>query len=293
MKTDVLIVGSGCSALYMALHLPENLNILMVTKKEAELSDSFLAQGGICMLRNEEDYDSYFEDTMKAGHYENDVYSVELMIKSSPDVIQDLISYGVDFERNEDGSLAFTREGAHSHKRILYHEDITGKEITRHLLEKVRQKKNVTLLENTPLVDLIVRGNVALGGIIKRNNQEEKVYAKKVVLATGGIGGLYKHSTNYPHLTGDGIELSKKYQIELKNLDYVQIHPTTLYTTDHERSFLISESVRGEGAILLDKNGNRFVNELLPRDVVAEAIFKQMEKDQTDYVYEDLRPIGK
>lgn len=152
MKTDVLIVGSGCSALYMALHLPEDLNILMVTKKEAELSDSFLAQGGICMLRNEDDYDSYFEDTMKAGHYENDAYSVELMIKSSPDVIHDLINYGVDFERNEDGSLAFTREGAHSQKRILYHEDITGKEITRHLLEKVRQKKNVTLLENTPLV---------------------------------------------------------------------------------------------------------------------------------------------
>ena len=291
MKTDVLIVGSGCSALYMALHLPENLNILMVTKKEAELSDSFLAQGGICMLRNEEDYDSYFEDTMKAGHYENDVYSVELMIKSSPDVIQDLISYGVDFERNEDGSLAFTREGAHSHKRILYHEDITGKEITRHLLEKVRQKKNVTLLENTPLVDLIVRGNVALGGIIKRNNQEEKVYAKKVVLATGGIGGLYKHSTNYPHLTGDAIELSKKYQIELKNLDYVQIHPTTLYTTDHERSFLISESVRGEGAILLDKNGNRFVNELLPRDLLTKAILEQMEKDGTEFVWEDLRTI--
>lgn len=293
MKTDVLIVGSGCSALYMALHLSEDLNILMVTKKEAELSDSFLAQGGICMLRNEDDYDSYFEDTMKAGHYENDAYSVELMIKSSPDVIQDLISYGVDFERNEDGSLAFTREGAHSQKRILYHEDITGKEITRHLLEKVRQKKNVTLLENTPLVDLIVRGNVALGGVIKRNNQEEKVYAKKVVLATGGIGGLYKHSTNYPHLTGDGIELSKKYQIELKNLDYVQIHPTTLYTTDHERSFLISESVRGEGAILLDKNGNRFVNELLPRDVVTNAIREEMKKEGTDHVWLSMENIDK
>lgn len=293
MKTDVLIVGSGCSALYMALHLPEDLNILMVTKKEAELSDSFLAQGGICMLRNEDDYDSYFEDTMKAGHYENDAYSVELMIKSSPDVIQDLINYGVDFERNEDGSLAFTREGAHSQKRILYHEDITGKEITRHLLEKVRQKKNVTLLENTPLVDLIVRGNVALGGVIKRNNQEEKVYAKKVVLATGGIGGLYKHSTNYPHLTGDGIELSKKYQIELKNLDYVQIHPTTLYTTDHERSFLISESVRGEGAILLDKNGNRFVNELLPRDVVTNAIREEMKKEGTDHVWLSMENIDK
>lgn len=293
MKTDVLIVGSGCSALYMALHLPEDLNILMVTKKEAELSDSFLAQGGICMLRNEDDYDSYFEDTMKAGHYENDAYSVELMIKSSPDVIQDLINYGVDFERNEDGSLAFTREGAHSQKRILYHEDITGKEITRHLLEKVRQKKNVTLLENTPLVDLIVRGNVALGGVIKRNNQEEKVYAKKVVLATGGIGGLYKHSTNYPHLTGDGIELSKKYQIELKNLDYVQIHPTTLYTTNHERSFLISESVRGEGAILLDKNGNRFVNELLPRDVVTNAIREEMKKEGTDHVWLSMENIDK
>lgn len=293
MKTDVLIVGSGCSALYMALHLPEDLNILMVTKKEAELSDSFLAQGGICMLRNEDDYDSYFEDTMKAGHYENDAYSVELMIKSSPDVIHDLINYGVDFERNEDGSLAFTREGAHSQKRILYHEDITGKEITRHLLEKVRQKKNVTLLENTPLVDLIVRGNVALGGVIKRNNQEEKVYAKKVVLATGGIGGLYKHSTNYPHLTGDGIELSKKYQIELKNLDYVQIHPTTLYTTDHERSFLISESVRGEGAILLDKNGNRFVNELLPRDVVTNAILEEMKKEGTDHVWLSMENIDK
>ena len=112
MKTDVLIVGSGCSALYMALHLPEDLNILMVTKKEAELSDSFLAQGGICMLRNEDDYDSYFEDTMKAGHYENDAYSVELMIKSSPDVIQDLINYGVDFERNEVKPCFYKRRGS-------------------------------------------------------------------------------------------------------------------------------------------------------------------------------------
>lgn len=292
MKTDVLIVGSGCSGLYLALQLPDDMNILIITKKTAELSDSFLAQGGICMLKDENDYDSYFEDTMKAGHYENDVYSVELMIKSSPDVIQDLISYGVDFQKNEDGSLAFTREGAHSHKRILYHEDITGKEITSHLLKQVLMKKNVTILENTPLVDLIVKGNMCLGGIICKDDQSEKVYAKKVVLATGGIGGLYKHSTNYRHLTGDAIELAKKYKIDLKNLDYVQIHPTTLYSEDHERSFLISESVRGEGAKLLNIHGERFVNELLPRDVVTEAIFKQMEKDHSPYVYEDLRDIG-
>lgn len=293
MKTDVLIVGTGCSGLYLALNLPDDINILMVTKKEAELSDSFLAQGGICMLKDDSDYDSFFEDTLKAGHYENDVYSVELMIKSSPEVIDDLISYGVDFERNNDGSLAFTKEGAHSHKRILYHEDITGKEITSNLLKKVREKKNIKILENTPLVNLIVKNNVAKGGIINYLGKEEKVYAKKVVLATGGIGGLYKHSTNYPHLTGDAISLAKKYQIDLKNLDYVQIHPTTLYTNDNEKSFLISESVRGEGAILVDHRGNRFVDELLPRDIVSEAIFKQMEIDKVDYVYEDLRPIGK
>ena len=293
IQTDILIVGTGCSGLFAALHAPKDKKVLLICKTTLEESDSFLAQGGICVLKDPSDYESFFKDTIRAGHYKNRRQSVDIMIQSSPDVIAELERYGVRFTKDAQGNFVYTKEGCHSHPRILFHEDITGKEITRHLLEKVRQKKNVTLLENTPLVDLIVRGNVALGGVIKRNNQEEKVYAKKVVLATGGIGGLYKHSTNYPHLTGDGIELSKKYQIELKNLDYVQIHPTTLYTTDHERSFLISESVRGEGAILLDKNGNRFVNELLPRDVVAEAIFKQMEKDQTDYVYEDLRPIGK
>ena len=129
MNYDILIVGTGCSGLYFAMNIPDSYKILMVTKKEAELSDSFLAQGGICMLKDESDYDSYFQDTMKAGHYENDIYSVEIMIRSSPEVIADLISYGVNFQRNEDGSLAFTREGAHSHKRILYHEDITGQEI--------------------------------------------------------------------------------------------------------------------------------------------------------------------
>ena len=139
MNYDILVVGSGCSGLYFALNVPDSYSILMITKKEAEQSDSFLAQGGICMLKDESDYDSYFQDTMKAGHYENDVYSVEIMIRSSPAVIQDLINCGVDFQRNEDGSLAFTREGAHSHKRILYHEDITGQEITSCLLKQVRQ----------------------------------------------------------------------------------------------------------------------------------------------------------
>ena len=130
MKTDILIIGSGCAGLYAALHLPQDKQVTVITKADLESSDSFLAQGGICMLRDESDYDNYFHDTMKAGHYENNRMSVDIMIRGSQHVIADLIRYGVDFEREEDGSLAFTREGAHSEKRILFHEDITGKEIT-------------------------------------------------------------------------------------------------------------------------------------------------------------------
>ena len=145
MKTDVLIVGSGCSGLYCALQLPRDQQITIVTKRDVESSDSFLAQGGICMLKDESDYDSYFEDTLKAGHYENDRESVEIMIRSSRKVIQDLMSYGADFARDENGELMFTREGAHSDKRILFHEDVTGKEITSKLLAQVRKLPNVRM----------------------------------------------------------------------------------------------------------------------------------------------------
>lgn len=293
MKTDILIVGTGCSGLYCALNLPRDKKIVMITKSDLESSDSFLAQGGICMWKSVDDYNSFFEDTMKAGHYENDKKSVEIMIKSSPDVIEELISYGVDFQRDEDGRLAFTREGAHSDKRILFHEDITGKEITRHLLEQVQKLENVTIYDYTTLVDIISGDNRCYGGVIrKKDGQIEIVESAYTILASGGIGGLYKHSTNFRHLTGDSLAIAIKHGVELKNPDYVQIHPTTLYSKSPEdRSFLISESVRGEGAKLYDKNMNRFVDELLPRDVVADAIKKQMAKDNTEYVWEDLRPI--
>lgn len=294
MKTDILIVGSGCAGLYAALQLSKDKQILIITKSDAQSSDSFLAQGGICMLKDENDYDSYFEDTMKAGHYENDEKSVDIMIRSSQDVIQDLLSYGVDFHKDEQGNLDFTREGAHSEKRILFHEDQTGKEITSHLLDQVRKCKNVTLLENTTLIDLVEKDNTCYGAIIQmKDGSLEHVQAHYTMLATGGIGGIYRHSTNFRHLTGDGIALAIQHHIALKNINYVQIHPTTFYSPNEEdRSFLISESVRGEGALLYDKNMHRFVNELLPRDVVTQAIRKQMEKDHTDHVWEDLRPIG-
>ena len=295
MKTDVLIVGSGCSGLYCALWLPKDLQITIITKSDPERSDSFLAQGGMCMLKNDDDYESYFEDTMKAGHYENDPVSVEIMIRSSGDVVNDLLSYGVRFAREENGELSFTKEGAHSANRIVFHKDITGKEITSHLLEEVYKRSNITLLSHTTLVDIVEKDNVCYGGVIRHSNGSvDVIHASATILATGGVGGLYRHSTNYKHLTGDALAIALKHNIELKDMGYVQIHPTTLYSKKaDERSFLISESVRGEGAYLYDINMNRFTNELMPRDLLTNAIKEQMAHDHTEFVWEDLRPIPK
>lgn len=295
MKTNVLIVGSGCSGLYTALNLSQERQITIITKDTLENSDSFLAQGGICMLKDDSDYESFFEDTLRAGHYKNDKVSVDLMIKSSPDVIEDLLDFGVDFQRDENGNLVFTREGAHSDKRILFYQDTTGKEITSRLLAAVKKRPNIMLMEHTCLLDILEEDNRCYGGVVRLENGDlEKITADVTVLASGGVGGLYKNSTNFKHLTGDALAISLKHDIELKDMTYVQIHPTTLYQENpKERSFLISESVRGEGALLYDKNMNRFVDELLPRDVVAQAILKQMEKDGTDHVWEDLRTIPK
>ncbi len=290
---DVIIVGTGAAGLYCALNLPERKKILIITKDQSDQSDSFLAQGGICMLRGEDDYDDYFEDTMRAGHYENNPKAVELMIRSSNSIIRDLLNRHVDFARKADGGLDFTREGAHSRPRILFHKDITGKEITQTLLNEVKQLENVDITEYMTMVDLISRDNIC-GGVIamNRNNEVFPVYAEHVVLACGGLGGLFHNSTNYPHISGDGIGIAMKHHVELEHLDYIQIHPTTLYSQKPGRRFLISESVRGEGALLYDKNGQRFTNELQPRDLLTQAITIQMEKDGTDFVWEDMRPLG-
>lgn len=303
-KADVIIVGTGAAGLFAALSLPRDKEIIIITKKDAESSDSFLAQGGICVLRDEADYESYFEDTMRAGHYENRKESVEIMIRSSREIIRELIGYGVQFARRNgtekeqtDNFLddyAFTREGAHSRPRILFHEDVTGKEITGKLLEQVRLLENATVMEYTSMTDIIVEDGQC-AGIAAENMDGDRflIRAPYTILASGGIGGLYEHSTNYPHLTGDAVRIAKKHGIRLENLDYVQIHPTTLYSDKPGRRFLISESVRGEGAVLLDKNGKRFTDELQPRDVVTEAIRKQMEKDGTDHVWLSMTGIDR
>lgn len=291
MNTDILIVGCGVAGLYCALNLPKDKNLIIVTKNEASKSDSFLAQGGICVLRDEKDYDSFYDDTMRAGHYENNPDSVDIMIRTSQEVIGDLVSLGVRFEKNGE-EFTYTREGAHSRPRILFHEDETGKEITSRLLETARSRSNITLIENFTMVDLVCRDNIC-AGIIGHDAKGNyiNICADYTVLATGGIGGLFKHSTNYRHLTGDALALALKYDIKLQHIDYIQIHPTTLYTKKHGREFLISESVRGEGAVLLNSKGERFVNELLPRDVVAGAIFDEMKKEGTEHVWLSLAPI--
>ena len=339
---DVVIVGTGVAGLYSALNLPRDRKIILITKADRESSDSFLAQGGICVLRSGADYDSYFEDTMRAGHYENRKESVDLMIRGSQGVIRDLIGYGVRFQKKaeptaDDGEVddllkgyAFTREGAHSRPRILFHEDVTGKEITSRLLAQVEKLENVEIREYTEMTDLIVEEGVCRGIRVRRpagsaerpadgreagpedrdaeirrrraagsraeeapwgRTEESEIRAAETILASGGIGGLYRHSTNFPHLTGDALRIAEKHGIRLEHLDYVQIHPTTLYSKKPGRRFLISESVRGEGAVLLDQKGERFTDELQPRDVVTAAIRAQMEKDGTDHVWLSMEKI--
>ncbi len=291
-KADIIVVGTGVSGLFYALNIPEDKKVLMISKKSVDESGSYLAQGGICVLKDENDYDSFFKDTLKAGHYENDPASVEVMIKTSPEIIKDLISLGVAFE-TKNGKLLYTKEGAHSKARILYHKDLTGKEITSKLLTQAKKRKNISIIENMDMFDLLCQENTCTGVIA--NDKAEKIhlfYSDYVVLATGGLGGLFNSSTNLQHLTGDSLAIALKWQIKLENISYIQIHPTTLYSPKAGRRFLISESVRGEGAVLYNRKMQRFVDELLPRDLLTKAIHEQMEEDKSDFVWLSMQDMA-
>ena len=311
MTCDVVIAGCGVAGLYAALNLPKSMSVAMLSKGKVDECDSMLAQGGICVLPEAGDYDSFFEDTLRAGHYENRRESVDTMIRSSRSVINDLIALGVDFERKPDGSLDFTREGAHARPRIAYHADITGREITTKLLAAVRKLKNVRILEHVAMVDILEEEG-ACTGVLARPVSEEgscspadelggeagagagkpfEIRAANTIWATGGIGGVYAHSTNYPQLTGDACYIATKHGIRLEHLDYVQIHPTGLYSGQPGRTFLISESCRGEGAVLLNAAGERFTDELQPRDVVAAAISEQMKEDGAEHEWLSFDPV--
>ena len=290
---DVLIIGSGVSGLYCALNLRKDLNILVVCKDKMNCSNTYLAQGGISVARGEDDIPLYIEDTLKAGKYKNDLEAVKVLTSESMDNIKSLIEMGLKFDRNEDKSLNFTKEGAHSINRIVHTKDNTGESTAKILIEKVKQKDNINVYEDTYFVDIIEKESECIGAILVKEDEQINVYAKAVVLATGGIGGLFNNSTNQRILTGDGIAVAAKHNIKLKDMNYIQIHPTAFYEEENnQRRFLISESLRGEGGILTNVKGERFINELLPRDVVSEAVYKQIRETETPYVNLDIRFLG-
>ncbi|MBR3149990.1 MAG: L-aspartate oxidase [Eubacterium sp.] len=286
INTQIVIVGSGVAGLFTALCLPDDKEILIITKEDLTDADSYLAQGGVCVLKGIDDFKCYYEDTMKAGHYENNPDAVRVMIESSPDIIGTLVDLGVKFDTNDGGEFDYTREGAHRQNRILHFKDETGKQITDTLLAIAMRRRNITFVTRTTMIDLIERDNECFGIVCEDEYGEMgAIIANDIILATGGIGGLFLNSTNFPHITGDSFALSLKHGVELQDMNYIQIHPTTLYSKKSGRRFLISESVRGEGAILLNEKGERFTDELQPRDVVTNAIVEEMKKSGTDHVY--------
>jgi len=287
-ETDVLIAGSGVAGLYCALHLKNDLRVLVLSKSELTKTNTYLAQGGISTALNDEDMPLFAEDTMKAGDYENEKEAVNVLVQESRDNIDELLTYGLELDR-QNGELSYTREGAHSVNRIVHYKDETGKAVAETLIAEARKRNNIELWEHARIVDVIKKDNHCIGGVIIKDGESMEVSAKAVVLATGGVGGLFKKSTSQRELTGDGVAIALKNGIRLKDVDYIQFHPTVLHRgEENERRFLISESLRGEGAKLYNSKGQRFVNELLPRDEVTAIIEKELEKTGDKCVYLDI-----
>ncbi|WP_277250960.1 L-aspartate oxidase [Peptoniphilus vaginalis] len=289
-KFDVLIVGSGLAGVSTALELSKDYKIGLVTKKKLEDSNSYLAQGGINVLRDEEDREVFIEDTMKAGHYKNNLKSVETMVDKSQEAIEFLIDLGVEFTK-KNGQLDYAREGGHSASRGLHIDDEIGKGILDVLYKRLRERPNIEIFEDTPIVDLIVKDGKCYGA----RSRDEVFISTNVVLATGGLGGLgglFDKSTNFPHISGDGLAMAIKNGVKLKDISYIQFHPTSLYEEGVERQFLISESARGEGAVLLNHKDERFTDEMRPRDIVAGAIKNEMEREGVDFEFLSMKPLG-
>ena len=286
---DVVIIGSGVAGLTCALSLDRKLEITLLTKKKLKDSNSYLAQGGISVCRGKNDREEYIEDTLIAGHYKNIREAVEILVDESEEAIKTLIKNGVKFTGDEKG-LFYTREGGHRKFRILYCEDQTGKYIMESLIEKVLERDNIKIIEDCEFLDIIEKENHCLG-VLAKKEEVFSIKSKFTVLATGGIGGIYENTTNFSHIKGDGVAAAIKHNIEIKDISYIQIHPTTFYKKEKERKFLISESVRGEGAILLNQKLERFTDELKPRDKVTKAILEEMKKDKSEYEWLDFSTI--
>ena len=295
---SVVIVGSGLAGLYGALNFPEDIDILMLSKKERHQSNSSLAQGGVaCVLDLENDsYDLHIEDTLIAGSRVNDVDAVTQLVEEGPGDVLRTIDYGVEYDRDENGELIKTLEGGHCRRRILHHKDTSGKEMVDKLVLAVEKLPNVTLSDET-MVTSMSRIKNGFKIEIMRDNEYKTVYADFVLLASGGIGRVYKYTTNPSVATGDGIRLAYEMGASIKNLSYVQFHPTAFNGANREQ-FLISEAVRGEGAYLLNCNKERFMDrydsrlELAPRDVVSRSVIMESRRLGSNNFYLDIRYKG-
>jgi L-aspartate oxidase len=293
--TDVLIIGAGIAGLRAAFEVPAGLQVLVVTKDSIQQSNSSYAQGGIAGVLSPEDcFENHIEDTLAAGAGLCDRAVVEMVVREAPAQISDLIRWGTHFDE-ENGHLALTREGGHSHRRIVHAlGDATGHEVMRAIIERSRHLPNVTVWDNTFTIDLLTHDGRCVGALVGRPGPDRLlVWAKQTILAAGGVGMVYRETTNPPVATGDGMAAAYRAWVELRDMEFMQFHPTVLYVAGSGR-YLITEAVRGEGAYLRDKNGVRFMPaedtraELASRDVVSQAIVRCMERTQHPCVYLDL-----
>jgi L-aspartate oxidase len=293
--TDVLIIGAGIAGLRAALAVPAGVDVLVVTKDAVSQSNSAYAQGGIAgVLAPEDRFENHIEDTLRAGCGLCDRAVVEMVVREAPAQIGDLIAWGTRFDL-ENGHLALAREGGHSHRRIVHAlGDATGFEVMRAILEQVRARPHITLWDDTFTLDLLTHEGRCVGALVWRPHLGKLlIWAKQTILASGGAGMVYRETTNPPVATGDGLAAAYRAGAQLRDMEFMQFHPTVLYVAGSSR-FLISEAVRGEGAYLRDKDGQRFMPEedpraeLAPRDIVARAIVRCMERTRHPNVYLDL-----
>jgi L-aspartate oxidase len=293
--TDVVVIGGGIAGLRAALAVPESLRVLVVTKDKLRESNSTYAQGGIAVVRDPEDrLENHVEDTLTAGAglCHRDV--VEVVVREAPAAVDDLIRDGAKFDQG------LGMEGGHSHHRIVHAlGDATGAEVMRAIIAKAKETPNLTLWDRTFTLDLLVEDDACVGVHVERPNKEHLlVWAKQVILASGGCGVVYRETTNPPVATGDGMAAAYRAGVALRDMEFMQFHPTVLYVAGSSR-YLISEAVRGAGAYLRDKDGRRFMldldprGELATRDIVARAIVRTMEKTQHPCVYLDLSHLDR
>ncbi|MGR3301991.1 MAG: L-aspartate oxidase [Candidatus Scalindua sp.] len=298
--TDTLIIGSGVAGLSAAIHAAKDGSVLVITKTEINENCTEHAQGGIAAKLNLGDsYKSHINDTLSTGQGICNVAVVSSVIREGPKRVKELISWGAKFDK-ENGKLAFTKEGGHSRARILRARgDSTGKEIEETLINMVKKNPQIRVFEHTFALDLLVSKNTC-DGIIAWRSREGKIliWAKQTILASGGCGQVYRETTNPEMATGDGIAMAYRAGVKLQDLEFIQFHPTTLYVAGAER-VLISETVRGEGGVLRNKNGELFMSkyhpsaELAPRDIVSRSIVHEIHRTDHTHVYLDVRHISK